>query len=108
LGHYKERNIRKPSFYLLLKCTGNVATESINIIASEVLTPVSIKTRSSDFYCRPVQDENKLSLPPASTGFFFALLFCPENGGNMFLRDVMFSPNYKALQPRMQCSSNHN
>jgi hypothetical protein len=66
------------------------------------------KTLPSESYCRPVRGDNKLNLPPASTGFIFALLFCPEDGGNMFLREFRLSPNYTAiLWLRRQCSLNH-
>jgi hypothetical protein len=34
--------------------------------------------------------------------FFTGLLFCPEGGGDMFLRNVGLCPNYTALQLRIQ------
>jgi hypothetical protein len=38
-----------------------------------------------------------LSLPPATVGFLFGLLFDPEDGDDMFLRNFPISPNYTAL-----------
>jgi hypothetical protein len=38
--------------------------------------------------------------PSASVCFLLALFFCPEDGGDMFVRNVGISPNYTALQPR--------
>jgi hypothetical protein len=40
------------------------------------------------------------SLQAGSAGFLLGLLFNAEDGGDMFLRNVGLSPNYKALQPR--------
>jgi hypothetical protein len=37
---------------------------------------------------------------PVSAGFLLALMFDPENGGNMFLRNVDLFPNYTVLQSR--------
>jgi hypothetical protein len=39
-------------------------------------------------------------LSPASAGYLLGLLFDPEDVGDIFLRNVGLSPNYKALQPR--------
>jgi hypothetical protein len=39
-------------------------------------------------------------LLPSSDGFLLALFFNPEDGGNMFLRNVSFFPNYTVLQLR--------
>jgi hypothetical protein len=36
----------------------------------------------------------------AAACFLLALLFNPEDGGNMFPRNVKLSPNYMVLQPR--------
>jgi hypothetical protein len=35
-----------------------------------------------------------------SAGFLLRLFFDPDNGGDMLLRNVGLSLNYKALQPR--------
>jgi hypothetical protein len=40
------------------------------------------------------------NLPPASGGLLLSLLFDPDYGGDMFLRNVGLSPNYKELQSR--------
>jgi hypothetical protein len=45
-------------------------------------------------------ETSKLSLLPASAGFLLGLLFDPEDGGNVLLRNMVFSPNYTELQPR--------
>jgi hypothetical protein len=42
----------------------------------------------------------KLSLTPASAGFFFGVLFDSEYRGNMFLRNLEASSKYMALYPR--------
>jgi hypothetical protein len=42
----------------------------------------------------------------ASAGFLLGLLFDPEVGSDMFLRNVELPPNYIALQPRRQFPSN--
>jgi hypothetical protein len=39
--------------------------------------------------------------PSASAGFLLGLLFKPKNWGNIIPRNVGFSPNYTALQPRI-------
>jgi hypothetical protein len=41
----------------------------------------------------------KQIFPSASDGCFLRLLFEPEDGGDMSLRNVVFSPKYTALQP---------
>jgi hypothetical protein len=38
------------------------------------------------------------SFPTAFAGFLFGLFFCPENGVDMFPRNVWLSTNYTALQ----------
>jgi hypothetical protein len=38
-------------------------------------------------------------LTPASVGFMSGLFFDTEDGGDMFLRNVVISPNYTAIQP---------
>jgi hypothetical protein len=43
---------------------------------------------------------SQLILPPTSAGLMLGVLNNPEEGGDMFLRNVDPSPNYKALQPR--------
>jgi hypothetical protein len=40
-----------------------------------------------------------LSCSPASAGFLFNLLFDPEDGGDMFLRNFGLCPKYTVLQP---------
>jgi hypothetical protein len=47
----------------------------------------------------------RISLPPASFGYLLGLLFEPEAGGEIFLRNVEVSPNYTALQHRRPYSS---
>jgi hypothetical protein len=42
----------------------------------------------------------KLILLPVSAYFLHGLLFDPEDGSNMFLQNIVFSLNYKVLQPR--------
>jgi hypothetical protein len=42
----------------------------------------------------------ELSLPPASAGLLLGLLFGPEDGGDMYLRNILLSSNYMALRPR--------
>jgi hypothetical protein len=41
-----------------------------------------------------------LRLQPASAGFLLGIHFDPEDGGDMFLRNIGLSPIYAALQPR--------
>jgi hypothetical protein len=41
--------------------------------------------------------ENSATLPPDSTDFLLGLLSDPEDGSDMFLRNVGLSPNYMAL-----------
>jgi hypothetical protein len=45
------------------------------------------------------------SLTSASSVFLLGLLFCPEDGGDMFFRNVGFCQNCTVLQPRRCCSS---
>jgi hypothetical protein len=40
----------------------------------------------------------EFSLQPASAGFLHSLMSHPEDGDDMFLRNVKFSPSYTALQ----------
>jgi hypothetical protein len=42
------------------------------------------------------------SMQPASAGFLLSLLFDPEDGGYMFLQNVVLYPNYTALQPKTE------
>jgi hypothetical protein len=39
----------------------------------------------------------ELNLPPVSAAFLLALLFDPEDGGNMFLLNVSLSPDDAVL-----------
>jgi hypothetical protein len=43
--------------------------------------------------------EAELSLQPNSANYLHGLLFYPEDGGDMFLRNVGHLPNYTPLQP---------
>jgi hypothetical protein len=43
---------------------------------------------------------SELSFPTAYIGFLLGLLFDPKDGGDMLRRNVGFSMNYTALQPR--------
>jgi hypothetical protein len=47
----------------------------------------------------------QLSLLLASVCFMLGLLFYSKDGGDMFLQNVWFSPNYTLLQPRRECYS---
>jgi hypothetical protein len=47
--------------------------------------------------------EAELSLSPASAGFFLG--FDPEDGDDMFFRNVGLSPNYMASHPRRPYAS---
>jgi hypothetical protein len=53
---------------------------------------------------KSAEADGKLNYPPF-TGFFFGVFFDPENGGDMFLRNVGLSPNYTALKPITPYSS---
>jgi hypothetical protein len=44
--------------------------------------------------------EGSLGLPPASAGFMLGLFFNPEDGDDIFLRNIELSPNCTDLQPR--------
>jgi hypothetical protein len=48
-----------------------------------------------------------LRLSPASVGFLHGLLLHPEDGDNMFLRNLKLSPNSMTLQPRRLYTSKH-
>jgi hypothetical protein len=46
-----------------------------------------------------------LSFPPVFVGFLLGLLFDPEEGDDIFLRNVSLSLKYTALRPRRPYSS---
>jgi hypothetical protein len=46
------------------------------------------------------QTMQELMLPSASACFSLGLLVDPEDGGDIFLRNVGLSPNYTVLQPK--------
>jgi hypothetical protein len=48
---------------------------------------------------------SELSLPPASAVLLLGLFFGPEDGGDMFIRNVGLSPIYTASQPRRPYTS---
>jgi hypothetical protein len=48
----------------------------------------------------------ELSFPLPSTGFFLGLLLNPEDAGDMIFRNVGYSRNYWALQPRTSLEHN--
>jgi hypothetical protein len=67
--------------------------------------PVIVKSTFSLRVEEKAKQENStsrstLSFPRVSAGFLFRLLFDPEDGDDIFLRNIGFSPNYTALQPR--------
>jgi hypothetical protein len=45
-------------------------------------------------------------LAPDYTGVFLGLCFVPEDGDDMFFRNVVLSPNYMALQFHDHCRMN--
>jgi hypothetical protein len=45
---------------------------------------------------------NSLVFLSASADFLLRFLFDAEDAGDIFLRNVGMSPNYKAIQPRKQ------
>jgi hypothetical protein len=49
--------------------------------------------------------KHSLSLPPACAGFLLGLLFNPEEGGDMFVRNLRLSLSYKALQLNYRTST---
>jgi hypothetical protein len=49
--------------------------------------------------------EEQSGLVPVSVGFLLGLLSEPKEGGDRFLRNVGFSPSYKASQARRPSSS---
>jgi hypothetical protein len=48
-----------------------------------------------------------VTLPPVSADFLIGLFYNPENGGEVFLRNIRVSPHYTALQPSY-CRENLN
>jgi hypothetical protein len=81
---------------------------SLNVLCSKTSTPQLILTEKYDRFLHTElrvsisvdqhKQDGMVSLP--STGFLLGLLFYPEDGGGMFLWNVLLSPNYKALQHR--------
>jgi hypothetical protein len=51
------------------------------------------------------RQQPELSFPLASAGFQYGLLFNPEDGGDMCLRNIRLPSNYTALQLRKLYSS---
>jgi hypothetical protein len=51
------------------------------------------------------KQESGRSRPQAGDGFFLGSLFNPEDGSDIFLQNVVPSPNYMALQLRRPYSS---
>jgi hypothetical protein len=49
--------------------------------------------------------QTEFTLLPDSAGFWFSLLFHPEDGVNMLLQSIFLFPNHIALQPRILYSS---
>jgi hypothetical protein len=45
---------------------------------------------------RPAESGDNLDFSPSSAGFLLNLLFDPEDGGDMFLRNISLCPNYAA------------
>jgi hypothetical protein len=46
-----------------------------------------------------VSNKKAVEAGDSTTGFLLGLLFIPEDEGEMFLRNVLMSPNYATLQP---------
>jgi hypothetical protein len=55
---------------------------------------------SKDKIRKKLAEASKLSLLHASTTLLLVLVFGPEDGGNVFLRNVGLSPNYTTLYLR--------
>jgi hypothetical protein len=60
-----------------------------------------IPLKSSSFYVHRDVVSDNLHYIAARFCWSLAWLFVPEDGGDMFLRNVLFSPNYTTLHPRM-------
>jgi hypothetical protein len=55
-----------------------------------------------------VRNMDPLKLLLASAGYLLGLLFYPEDGSDMLLRNVGLPPNYTPLQPRRALVKNIN
>lgn len=85
--------------------TGGMCKELVGL---EIPTAVTVK-RTGFRVVTPCSSERvrqaELSFLPTSSGFFFGLLFDPEGGSDMFLRNFRPTSNFMALQHRRLYSS---
>jgi hypothetical protein len=54
-----------------------------------------------------VARREKDDLSTTSPSFLFCLLFCSEEGGDIFLRNIRLSPDYTALEPEDRIVTSH-
>jgi hypothetical protein len=91
----------------------NITWEYLVLYAEKILfcmrVNLNIDWRYEDTACRLISSINskKTLLSAGSACFFLGLIFDPEDGGDMLLRNVGLPPNYMALQPRRPHSSLH-
>jgi hypothetical protein len=78
---------------------------ALSLLTVCILKNVNLQTDESTVCITPCSSE--LNLPPAFRAFLLRLLFDPEDGGDMFLRNVALSPNYTALQPKERILPSH-